>query len=100
MNKERVFKILLGPHISEKASVIAELNNQVVFRVIPDATKPEIKTAVEQLFDVTVEGVQVVNVKPKRKRTRYGFGAQGGIRKAYVTLQKGQEIDFVSVEKG
>jgi large subunit ribosomal protein L23 len=100
MNKERVFKILLGPHISEKASVIAELNNQVVFRVIPDATKPEIKTAVEQMFNVTVEGVQVVNAKAKRKRTRYGFGARSGIRKAYVTLQKGQEIDFVSVEKG
>lgn len=101
MNQERVFKVLLGPHISEKASVVAELNNQVVFKVASDATKPEIKAAVEQLFDVKVEGVQTVNIKGKRKRTRYGFGKRSDIRKAYVSLQEGQDIDFASVaDKG
>ena len=73
MNQERVFKVLLGPHISEKSTIVAELNNQVVFKVAPDATKPEIKAAVEQLFEVNVESVQVVNLKGKRKRTRYGL---------------------------
>lgn len=98
MNQERVYKILLGPHISEKATVVAELNNQVVFKVAPDATKPEIKAAVEQLFEVKVESVQVVNQKGKRKRTRYGFGKQGDLRKAYVRLQEGQDIDFMTAE--
>lgn len=100
MNPERVFKVLLGPHISEKASVQAEKHNQVVFKVVPDATKPEIKAAVEQLFKVKVDAVQVCNIKGKRKRTRYGMGKRSDIRKAYVRLQEGQEIDFSSVEKG
>lgn len=99
MNPERVFKVLLGPHISEKATVIGEKHNQVVFRVAPDATKPEIKTAVEQLFNVKVDSVQVSNLKGKRKRTRYGMGKRSDLRKAYVSLQEGQEIDFLSVEK-
>jgi large subunit ribosomal protein L23 len=98
MNQERVFKVLLGPHISEKATNVAEQNNQVVFKVAPDATKPEIKAAVEQLFDVKVEGVQVSNLKGKRKRTRYGMGKRGDLRKAYVRLQEGQDIDFLSAD--
>lgn len=100
MNQERVFKVILGPHVSEKASVVAEINNQVVFKVTQDATKPEIKTAVEQLFEVKVEGVQVVNIKGKRKRNRFGFGNRSGVRKAYVRLQEGQSIDFSSMDKG
>ncbi len=98
MNQERIYKVLLGPHISEKATVIAELNNQVVFKVAPDATKPEIKAAVEQLFEVKVESVQVVNQKGKRKRTRYGFGKKSDLRKAYVRLQEGQDIDFMTAD--
>ncbi|MCF7981503.1 MAG: 50S ribosomal protein L23 [Pseudomonadales bacterium] len=99
MNPERVFKVLLGPHISEKATVVAEKHNQVVFRVASDATKPEIKAAVEQLFNVKVDAVQVSNLKGKRKRTRYGMGKRSDLRKAYVRLQEGQDIDFLSVEK-
>lgn len=98
MNQERVFKVLLGPHISEKATTVAERNNQVVFKVAPDATKPEIKAAVEQLFDVKVEGVQVSNLKGKRKRTRFGMGKRSDLRKAYVRLQEGQDIDFLSAD--
>ncbi|SRR5690606_29837004 len=95
MNQERVFKIVLGPHVSEKSTVIADAANQVVFKVARDASKDEIKTAVEKLFDVKVEGVRVVNVKGKTK----GFGRIRGRRsnwkKAYVALAEGQEIDLI-----
>jgi large subunit ribosomal protein L23 len=95
MNQQRVFKVLLGPHVSEKSTVIADAANQVVFKVATDASKDEIKAAVEQLFEVKVEGVRVVNVKGKNK----GFGRVRGRRsdwkKAYVALAEGQEIDFL-----
>ncbi|MAA65747.1 MAG: 50S ribosomal protein L23 [Alteromonadaceae bacterium] len=97
MNQERIYKVLLGPHVSEKASLVAE-SNQVVFRVASDATKPEVKRAVEQLFNVKVEGVQILNRKGKLKRTVRGFGKRDDIRKAYVRLAEGQDIDFVDVE--
>ncbi|GLQ30467.1 50S ribosomal protein L23 [Litoribrevibacter albus] len=98
MNQERVFKVLLGPHVSEKASVVAEKNQQVVFKVAPDATKPEIKKAVEQLFDVKVESVQVLNQKGKTKRTARGLGKRSDTRKAYVRLAEGSDIDFLGAE--
>ncbi|MFC3152116.1 50S ribosomal protein L23 [Litoribrevibacter euphylliae] len=98
MNQERVFKVLLGPHVSEKASVVAEKNQQVVFKVAPDATKPEIKKAVEQLFDVKVESVQVLNQKGKTKRTARGLGKRSDSRKAYVRLAEGSDIDFLGAE--
>jgi len=98
MNQERIYKVLLGPLVSEKATMTAELNNQVVFKVSSDATKPEIKAAVEQLFDVKVAGVQTVNIKGKRKRSKNGMGKRDDVHKAYVTLQEGQDIDFVSAE--
>jgi len=98
MNQERVFKVLLGPHVSEKASVVAENNQQVVFKVAPDATKPEIKKAVEQLFDVKVESVQVLNQKGKTKRTARGLGKRSDVRKAYVRLAEGSDIDFLGAE--
>ncbi|TBW55943.1 50S ribosomal protein L23 [Marinobacter halodurans] len=97
MNQERIYKVLLGPHVSEKASLVAE-SNQVVFRVAADATKPEVKRAVEQLFNVKVEGVQILNRKGKLKRTVRGFGKRDDLRKAYVRLAEGQEIDFADVE--
>lgn len=97
MNQERIYKVLLGPLISEKATMCAE-NGQVVFRVAPDATKPEIKKAVEQLFNVKVEGVQVLNRKGKLKRTMRGVGKRQDVRKAYVRLAEGQDIDFLDVE--
>ena len=97
MNQERLYKVLLGPHVSEKTSIAAE-QNQVCFKVAPDATKLEIKKAVEKLFSVNVEGVQTVNIKGKTKFTRNGLGKRKDVRKAYVTLAEGQDIDFMDVE--
>lgn len=98
MNQERIFKVLLGPHVSEKATIAAEVGNQVVFKVATDATKLEIKKAVEALFEVSVEQVRVVNVKGKTKRTKYGMGKRNDWKKAYVRLNEGQDIDFEAAE--
>lgn len=94
MNQERIYQVIVAPHISEKATLVADANNQYVFKVAPDATKPEIKAAVEQLFEVTVTKVNTVNIKGKTKRTARGFGKRSDIRKAYVTLAEGQEIEL------
>ncbi|MBO9482031.1 MULTISPECIES: 50S ribosomal protein L23 [Gammaproteobacteria] len=98
MNQERIFKVLLGPHISEKATVVAEEHNQYVFKVARDATKLEIKKAVEQLFEVSVKAVRTAVVKGKTKRTRFGMGQRSDWKKAYVSLEQGQEIDFADAE--
>lgn len=95
MNQERIFQILHAPHISEKASVVGDTNNQVVFEVAKNASKPEIAAAVSALFDVKVEGVTTSNVKPKQKRFRGRPGMRSGWKKAYVTLADGEEIDFL-----
>ena len=95
MNQERLMQVLLAPQISEKATYIAEKNEQVIFRVASDATKPEIKAAVELLFKVDVESVQVANVKGKVKRFKGAIGRRKGWKKAYVCLKPGQEINFV-----
>lgn len=95
MNQERLMQVLLAPQISEKATFVAEKNEQVIFRVVSDATKPEIKAAVELLFKVEVESVQVSNVKGKVKRFRGAVGRRKGWKKAYVCLKAGQEINFV-----
>jgi large subunit ribosomal protein L23 len=91
---ERLLTLLLAPTVSEKATQIADQHSQVVFRVMQDATKPEVKAAVELLFKVDVEAVRIANVKGKAKR----FGAYSGRRrhwkKAYVSLKPGQEINF------
>ena len=98
MNQERIFTVLMGPHVSEKAAVNSELHNQVVFRVAPDATKYEVKKAVEKLFNVKVRGVQVLNVKGKVKRNRYGYSRRPSWKKAYVRLEEGHDIDFATAE--
>lgn len=97
MNQERIYKILLGPVVSEKTSSFSESENLVVFKVIKDACKPEIKAAIEQLFDVKVENVRVLNVKGKTKRSKYGMGVRSDWKKAYVRLEQGQDIDFAAV---
>jgi large subunit ribosomal protein L23 len=98
MNQERILSIILGPHLSEKTSTIAEKNNQVTFRVATDATKPEIKQAVESLFNVQVREVQVINVKGKTKRTARGkVRSRSDWKKAYVRLEQGQAIDFADM---
>ena len=94
MNQERLFIVLKGPHISEKATAAADSANQYVFRVATDATRAEIKAAVEQLFKVAVIGVQVANVKGKVKANRHGASRRPSWKKAYVRVAGGQEIDF------
>jgi len=98
MNQERIYKVLLGPVVSEKAANVAEAGNQVVFKVRRDADKREIRTAIQKLFNVQVEDVRTVNVKGKNKRTRHGIGRQSDWKKAYVRLAQGQEIDFAVAE--
>ena len=98
MNQERVFQVLVGPHVSEKAAVVADQHNQYVFKVAVDATKLEIKKSVEQLFKVKVGDVRTLKVKGKVKRNRYGYSTKPTWKKAYVRLEQGQEIDFASVE--
>jgi len=98
MNQERVFQILVGPHVSEKAAIVADQSNQYVFKVAVDATKAEIKKSVEQLFKVKVSAVRTLKVKGKVKRTRYGFSAKPTWKKAYVRLEQGQDIDFAAAE--
>lgn len=98
MNQERLYKVILAPVVSEKTAVATEVANQVVFKVAKDANKAEIHAAVEKMFDVKVAGVNVLNVKGKTKRTRYGIGKRNDWKKAYVRLEQGQEIDFATGE--
>ncbi|NIR30682.1 MAG: 50S ribosomal protein L23 [Gammaproteobacteria bacterium] len=95
MNQERLMRVLLAPHVSEKGTRVADLNRQVVFKVRRDATKPEIKKAVEQLFDVQVERVQVLNLRGKRKAFGRVAGRRSDWKKAYVKLKPGHDIDFM-----
>ena len=99
-SQERLMNILLGPQVSEKATYIADKHEQVIFRVVPDATKPEIKAAVELLFKVNVENVQIACVKGKQKRFGSTIGRRKDWKKAYVCLAPGQEINFASNEQG
>ncbi|MBW8306900.1 MAG: 50S ribosomal protein L23 [Thiobacillus sp.] len=96
ISQERLLKVILAPVISEKSTRIADKLNQVVFRVLPSATKQEIGAAVSSLFKVEVTGVQVLNVKGKVKRSGRVTGRRDNWKKAYVTLKKGQDIDFAS----
>ncbi|MCF8152486.1 MAG: 50S ribosomal protein L23, partial [Sulfuritalea sp.] len=98
-SQERLMKVLLAPQISEKATYVAEKNEQVIFRVAPDATKPEIKAAVEMMFKVNVDSVQVANVKGKVKRAGRFVGRRNNWKKAYVCLAAGQEINFAASEQ-
>ena len=99
-NQERLMKVLLAPQISEKATYVADKNEQVVFRVVSDATKPEIKAAVEMMFKVNVDSVQVACVKGKVKRMGRYVGRRNHWKKAYVCLAAGQEINFAASEQG
>ncbi len=94
MNKERLMQVLLSPVVSEKSTNVADASRQFVFRVASDASKPEIRKAVELMFDVKVEQVRVVNVKGKNKRFGSIQGQRKGSRKAYVKLAAGSDIDF------
>lgn len=98
MNEERLLKIILSPHLSEKANIATQEHNQYVFEVCKSATKPEIKEAVENLFKTKVELVRVVNVKKKPKRFGSIQGHSKAWKKAYVTLQAGQQIEFAGTQ--
>ncbi|QLB21701.1 50S ribosomal protein L23 [Pasteurella skyensis] len=94
MQEERLLKVLKAPHISEKATNNAEKANTIVFKVALDANKVEIANAVEQLFEVKVDSVSTVVVKGKTKRRGARMGRRSDWKKAYVTLEEGQELDF------
>ncbi|MFK7829040.1 MAG: 50S ribosomal protein L23 [Congregibacter sp.] len=98
MNRERIFQVLMGPHVSEKAAIVADSNNQYVFKVALDATKNEIRKSVEELFKVNVQDVQTLRVKGKTKRNKYGFSTRSTWKKAYVRIAEGQDIDFAVTE--
>jgi large subunit ribosomal protein L23 len=95
-NPERLATVLLAPVVSEKGTFIAEKHEQVIFRVMQDATKPEVKAAVEAMFKVEVESVQIANVGGKHKRFGRFTGKRRNWKKAYVSLKPGQEINFAA----
>ena len=97
-NQERLYQVILAPIVSEKGTFVADKFEQVAFRVASTATKPEIKAAVELLFKVQVDSVQVLNVKGKQKRFGRFNGRRKGWKKAYVCLKPGQQIEFASGE--
>ncbi|MFP6828484.1 MAG: 50S ribosomal protein L23 [Gammaproteobacteria bacterium] len=97
-HQERLMAVIIGPHVSEKTTAAADTNNQVVLKVRPDATKKEIKAAVELLFEVTVGKVTVANVQGKVKRHGQTKGRLSAWKKAYVRLAPGSNIDFMGVE--
>jgi large subunit ribosomal protein L23 len=98
MNTERLSRILIGPVVSEKSTRVADRSRQMIFKVLPEASKPEIRKAVETMFDVKVAAVQVSNVKGKVKRFGQSLGRRSDWKKAYVTLAEGSDIDFVGTE--
>ena len=95
ITEERILKVLRAPHISEKATMAAERANTIVFKVAKDATKKEIKAAVEKLFEVEVKSVNTLVLKGKTKRQGQREGRRSDVKKAYVTLKEGQDLDFV-----
>lgn len=94
MNQERMYQVLRAPHVSEKSTMLAEASNQHVFKVAPDATKSEVKQAVEGIFNVKVDKVRILNDKGKSKRFSGRIGKRSDVRKAYVTLMTGNDIDL------
>ena len=98
MSDQRLMKVLLAPMMSEKTARLADRNRQFAFKVVSDATKPEIRQAVEMLFDVKVTGVQVSNVRGKMKRFGATYGKRSNWKKAFVTLAEGSDINFMGAE--
>jgi large subunit ribosomal protein L23 len=97
-HQERLMTVLQGPLLSEKSTMSAELHNQIVFKVRPDATKAEIREAVELVFEVQVDRVQVINCRGKVKRFGQTRGRRNDWKKAYVRLAEGSQIDFLGTE--
>lgn len=98
MNQDRMYSVIIAPHVSEKSTLMSEDSNQYAFKVAVDATKPEIKQAVETIFNVVVDDLQVLNVKGKTKRSVGGrIRRKKNWKKAYVRLEAGHEIDFAEI---
>ncbi len=95
MNRERMYNVILAPVITEKSTLGSE-HNQVTFRVAKDATKPEVKVAIEELFGVKVKAVNTLNQKGKVKRFRGRLGKRNDMKKAIVTLEEGQTLDVTT----
>lgn len=98
MNDQRLYQVILAPHVSEKTAMDAEMRGRHTFKVATDATKLEIRKAVEKLFSVDVRSVQIVNVSGKTKRFGQVEGKRSDWKKAIVKLAEGQDIDFVGLE--
>jgi large subunit ribosomal protein L23 len=102
-NPERLLQVIIAPQVSEKATYIAEKHNHVIFRVAQDATKSEVKAAVELIWkpqNIQVKSVQIANVKGKKKRFGRFIGRRSNWKKAYVSIQSGQEINFSDIAQG
>jgi large subunit ribosomal protein L23 len=99
MNQERLYSVLVAPIVSEKSTMLADKHGQVAFRVTQDATKQEVKAAVELLFKVQVRRVSILNQKGKQKKFGRFEGRRSHVRKAYVSLAPGQEINFAQEVK-
>lgn len=98
MNPNRLMQVVIAPVISEKSTLVGEKHGQYVFRVMQDATKAEVKAAIENLFKVEVASVNMINIAGKQKRFGRGLGRRRNIRKAYVSLAAGQEINFAETK--
>jgi len=98
MSESRLMKVLVAPLVSEKTARLADRNRQHVFKVVGDASKPEIRQAVEMLFNVKVTGVQVANMPGKVKRSGQTYGKRSDWKKAFVTLAEGNDINFMGAE--
>ena len=98
MNQERILKILVEPKVTEKSARLSEQHGQYMFRVLNDASKPEIKAAVEHLFKVEVSSVTTAVVKPRTRRFRNRIGVRSAWKKAFVSLKDGFEIDFMGAD--
>lgn len=98
MNQERLLQIIISPHVSEKATLTTDKNNEYVLEVETSATKPEIKNAVELLFNTKVKAVRIVNVRAKTKTFRGFEGKRKAWKKAYVTLHAGQKLEMINMQ--
>lgn len=98
MSQERLMQVLLEPRVTEKATQIADKNNQFTFKVVKNATKQEVKSAVEMMFEVEVDSVQLLNMKGKQKRFGQKMGSRSDWKKAYVKLKPGFDIDFMGAQ--
>ena len=98
MNQEQIMKVLIAPIVSEKSTRLADAHRQFVFKVVTDASKPDVRKAVELMFDVKVEAVQIANVRGKTKRFGASIGKRSDWKKAFVTLAEGHDINFMGAD--